>query len=111
MAIKNESISHRKFLESMFEDDYYPKHLVEKGQRLLVDLAERIEREAPKGEAVYVLTHATTEAFNELQEEFFEAESEIETCAREAIAEDIGFILDAYGYTFDIEEAIAPRDW
>ncbi|MDI3282263.1 DUF5713 family protein [Polyangium sp. 15x6] len=101
----------RKFLASMIEDDYYPKHLVEKGQRLLAALAERIEKDAPKGSAVYALTHTTTEAFNELQEEFYEAESEIETVAREAIAEDIGFILDAYGYEFDIEEAIAPRDW
>ncbi|MDI1448474.1 DUF5713 family protein [Polyangium sp. 6x1] len=111
MTIKNETVAQRKFLESMIEDDYYPKHLVEKGQRLLAALAERIEKEAPKGKAVYALTHATTEAFNDLQEEFFEAESEIETVAREAIAEDIGFILDAYGYEFDIEEAIAPRDW
>ncbi|WP_338089482.1 DUF5713 family protein [Polyangium fumosum] len=98
-------------MKSMIDDSYYPKLLVEKGQRLLVALAERIETEAPKGNAVYALTHATTEAFNDLQEEFFEAESEIETMAREAIAEDIGFLLGAYGYEFDIEEAIAPRDW
>ncbi|MDI1477941.1 DUF5713 family protein [Polyangium sp. y55x31] len=111
MTIKNEAVRQRKLLEPMIEDDYYPKHLVEKGQQLLVALAERVEKEAPKGTAVYALTHATTEAFNELQEEFFEEESEIETVAREAIAEDIGFILDAYGYEFDIEEAIAPRDW
>ena len=64
MTIKNETVKQRKFLASMIEDDYYPKHLVEKGQRLLAALAERIEKEAPKGSAVYALTHATTEAFN-----------------------------------------------
>src|SRR5262245_43843180 len=63
---------------------------------------------APTGEApedpVYALTQATTEAFNELNEEFFQAGSEIETAAREAIGGDIDFILKAYGYDVDIEE-------
>ena len=95
----------------MLGDSYFPKHLVQKGQALLVALAAKIEAKGPRGEAVYALTHATTEAFNDLQEEFHEADSEIETAAREAIAGDIGFILETLGYEVDLEEAIAPRDW
>src|SRR5215467_5927633 len=111
MPIQNKKVRKRTLLEPMLGDDYFPEHLVGKGQDLLRQMAERIEREAPEGEAVYDLTHATTEAFNELQEEFCEADSEIETVAREAIAADVAFILESYGYDFDIEEAIRNRDW
>jgi hypothetical protein len=111
VPIQNEKVKHHTFLQEMLADSYFPKHLVGKGQDLLRQLAERIEREAPEGEGVYKLTHATTEAFNHLQEEFFEAGSEIETAAAEAIAVDIAFILRAYGYRVDVERAIGNRDW
>jgi hypothetical protein len=111
MPIQNEKVRDHVLLEPMLADSYFPKYLVAKGQDLLRQLAERIEREAPKGEAVYILTRATTEAFNELQGEFWQADSEIETAAREAIAADVEFILKAYGYEVDIEEAIGNRDW
>ena len=99
------------FLRRMLEDPYFPAPLVEKGQRLLLELAERIEREAPVGGAVVALTHATTEAFNRLQVELQDAGSDLETEARETIAEDNEFILDSYGYQVELEEAIAPREW
>ena len=110
-ALTNTKVRDHVFLEQMLGDDYFPKHLVKKGQRLLLELAANIERERPKGEAVYALTHATTEAFNELQQEFDAAESEIETAARENIGADIEFLLETYGYEVDVEAAIAPREW
>ncbi|WP_265736129.1 DUF5713 family protein [Acinetobacter sp. WCHA45] len=58
------------------------------------------------------MTHATTEQFNELQEEFWKKESEIETAAREAITHNFDVIAGAYGFTdADIEELITTRDW
>ena len=111
MPILNDRVSKHTFLQPMLADPYFPKHLVAKGQELLRQLAERIEREAPKGEAVYALTQATAEAFNQLQDEFLQAGSEIETAAREAIGGDVEFILHAYGYNVDIETAIGNRDW
>jgi hypothetical protein len=111
MPIENEKVREHVFLQAMLADRYFPKHLVGKGQDLLRLLAERIEREAPEGEAVYQLTRSTAQAFNELQEEFLAAGSEIETAARDAIGGDVEFILQAYGYDVDIEEAIANRDW
>jgi hypothetical protein len=111
MPIQNEKVREHTLLKPMLADAYFPGHLVEKGQDLLRQLAERIEREAPEGEAVYVLTQSTAEAFNELQEEFWQADSEIETAAREAIAADVEFILKAYGYDVNIEKAIGNRDW
>ena len=58
---------------------------------------------------LYALTHAATEEFNALAEEFEENDSELETAAREAIAEDFEWIAKAYGVDADIEELIAPR--
>jgi len=50
--------------------------------------------------------------FNELGEELYEANSEIETIAAECIAEDFAFIAEAYGFAdADLEELIATRDW
>jgi len=76
MPIQNERVREHVFLQAMLADRYFPKHLVAKGQDLLRLLAERIEREAPVGKAVYELTRATTQAFNELQEEFLAADFE-----------------------------------
>jgi hypothetical protein len=111
MPIQNDEVREHVFLRAMLTDRYFPKHLVAKGQELLRLLAERFEHEAPQGKAVYELTRATVQAFNELQEEFLAAGSEIETAARDAIGGDVEFILQAYGYAVDIEEAIANRDW
>src|SRR4051794_10639364 len=111
MAVKNPAVKQHTFLDPMRRDRHFPGHLGDKGARVLGQLAERIEQEQPKGEAVYALTHETTQAFNDLQEEFFAADSEIETVAREAIAADFKFLLTTYGYAVDLEMAIAPRDW
>jgi hypothetical protein len=110
-TISNPKVRAHTFLKPMVGDEYFPQHLVQKGQKLLLALAVRIEEQRPAGTGVFALTHATTNAFNDLQEEFFEADSELETGAREAIAADIEFLLKTYGYDVDIEEAIAPRDW
>ena len=54
-----------------------------------------------------------TKNINTLADEFDEADSEIETVARESIAETFYLILKEYGLEedFDIEELIAERDW
>lgn len=109
----NEQIKSHAFLQCMYEDEYFPKHLVDKGKRILVRLCERIEKEKPADEtALYVLTHAATNDFNDLAEEFVEADSEIETAARECIASDFDFIAKAYGFAnADVEKLVGTRDW
>jgi hypothetical protein len=71
------------WLKAMTNDGYSPPALVAKGQQILVQLAERIGREAPKGTAVYALTLEAAGAFNELKVEFEAAQSELESVARE----------------------------
>lgn len=46
-----------------------------------------------------------TLAINDLQEEFVENDSEIETVARDSIAETIIYILDFFNINIDIEDA------
>jgi len=112
-VISNEQINGHAFLQCMYDDQYFPKKLVDKGKQILLGLCERIEREKPADEAsLYTLTHAATNQFNDLAEEFLEADSEIETGARECIASDFEFVAKAYGFVnADTEELIATRDW
>ena len=112
MAITNAQLQGYEFLRDMRSDSYFPPHLVSKGAQILIDLCEAIEAQHPANlDALYALTHATTERFNQLAEEFYEHDSEIETAARDAIGGDVYFIAQAYGFEADSEELIAPRDW
>ncbi|MEU3573888.1 DUF5713 family protein [Kitasatospora sp. NPDC036755] len=113
MAITNQRAAEHAFLRGMYEDPYFPDHVVDKGRAVLVRLCERIEAEQPAGlAALYVLSHAATEEFNALEAEFEAAGSEIETAAREEIAEDFWVVATAYGFVdVDVEEMIAPRNW
>lgn len=48
---------------------------------------------------------------NDLQDEFDDNNSEIETVARESIGETILYILNWFDIDIDIEEALRKRDW
>lgn len=52
-----------------------------------------------------------TSSINELQEEFEEYDSDIETVARNSIGVTVGKILKYFNIDIDIEEAIRERDW
>jgi len=110
--LANPDLAGPVFLSEMLRDDYFPPHLVERGQAILAELCLSIERERPADlAALYALTHAATERFNLLGEAFEAAGSEIETAARENIGADFARIAAAYGFQADIEELIAPREW
>lgn len=113
MAITHQRMAGYGFLQGLYEDRYFPDRVVDRGKAVLVGLCERIEAEQPADlAALYVLTHAATEEFNALEAAFEAAGSEIETTAREEIAEDFWAVATAYGFTeADMEELIAPREW
>ena len=113
MSISNQDIKDYPFLEEMYEDEYFPDFLVDKGKNILLQLSEDIEHQQPETlEELYALTHAATEQFNELAEEFEDNDSEIETAARDCIGTDFYEIVKIYGFEeADIEELIATRDW
>ena len=112
MPITNAQLKDYPFLQEMYDDEYFPRPLVDKGKAILVRLCEAIESKKPTDDAgLLQLTHAATEEFNLLDEEFQDQDSEIETGAREAIAGDFEFIAKAYGFDIDVEDLIATRDW
>ncbi|MFB4313895.1 DUF5713 family protein [Actinomadura sp. 21ATH] len=113
MSPTNQQVADHAFLRGLYEDGHFPDHLVDEGKAILLRLCERIEAERPTGlAALYALTQAATEEFNTLDEKFHAADSEIETVARELIADDFWFVASAYGFAeADGEELIATRDW
>jgi ATP-dependent RNA circularization protein (DNA/RNA ligase family) len=113
VAITNQRAAEWEFLALLYKDTYFPDRILDKGKAILVGLCERIEAERPADlAALYQLTQAATEEFNRLEEELNAAGSEIETVAREEIAEDFWFVAQAYGFEdADVETLIATRNW
>jgi 5-formaminoimidazole-4-carboxamide-1-beta-D-ribofuranosyl 5'-monophosphate synthetase len=110
--LKNEKMKRYVFLKDMYADSYFPKFLVDKVKTILIDLCFDIEKTSPKNlDELYKLTHSATVKINELQDDFFEHDSEIETGARESIGQDFDIIAKSYGFNADTEELIAPREW
>jgi hypothetical protein len=111
--LSNETMNSYSFLTSMYLDNYFPDFLVLKCEKILVRLCETIEQQKPSNlQQLYGLTETATEEFNNLQEEFYDNESEIETVARDCIAVDFEKIAHVYGFEgADIEELVAARDW
>ena len=50
-------------------------------------------------------------AINDIQEKFEENDSDIETAARESIAESVELILAHFDIAIDIEQALREREW
>ncbi|WP_077286393.1 DUF5713 family protein [Cognaticolwellia aestuarii] len=113
MPISNDKIKNHDFLTGMYNDGYFPNFLADKVKSILIELCESIESEKPQDEASLLkLTHAATERINELEEEFEDNDSELETEAREIMAENFELIVRAYGFdSVDIEDVIATREW
>ncbi|WP_017588627.1 DUF5713 family protein [Nocardiopsis ganjiahuensis] len=110
---KPAELDERSLLREMSADPYFPDHLVARGREVLLRLSARIEAERPADlTALYVLTHAATEEFNALEEEFDAAGSEIETVARDDIGGAFQAVATAHGFgDADPEELVGTREW
>lgn len=100
-----------EFLPEMYRDTYFPRHLVDKIGLLIqqvVTLLETGERDTARIQAAL---DRAVEGINELQDEFEENDSELETTARESIADTIYRVLEVFEIKIDLEEAIRMRDW
>ena len=52
-----------------------------------------------------------TRAINDREDEFDANDSEIETVARDSIAEAVDYLLQKYRIAIDLEEALREREW
>jgi thiamine biosynthesis lipoprotein ApbE len=99
------------FLADMYADDYFPNPQVNKIKVLMIELGNFLESGVTDTGSIQEKLDGIMEKINDLQEEFEENDSEIETVARESIGETVESILQFFEIDIDIEEAIRARDW
>ena len=100
-----------KLLNDMYMDSYFPDFLVDKIKSLVLDIINFLESGEKDLEQIQNKFDEMTEAINEMQEEFEENDSELETGARESIAETVEYILKWFDIDMDVEDALGKRDW
>ena len=100
-----------KLLADMYQDEYFPDFLVDRVRGLVQNVIDFLETEERDLEVIQEKFDEMTEAINDLQEEFEENDSELETGARESIGETVEYILEWFDIDIDVEEAIRMRDW
>jgi hypothetical protein len=98
-------------LEDMYKDEYYPKFLVDKVKAEIEKVIKLLETGETNVDIIQEKLDEVTCAINDLQEEFWDNDSEIETVARDCIGVTIYYILEWFNIPIDIEEAIRERDW
>ncbi len=100
-----------RLLAEMYEDGYFPDFLVDKVKSLVEEVIAFLETGERDPEKVQGKFDWMTLAINDLQEEFEENDSEIETAARDCIGGTVGYILQWFGVEIDVEDAIGQREW
>lgn len=100
-----------KLLEDMYQDGYFPDFLVDKVKALVQEVIVFLENGERDLEKIQKKFDVMTEAINDLEEEFEENDSELETAARDSIGETVAYILNWFDIDIDVEEAIRMRDW
>ncbi|MDM5248908.1 DUF5713 family protein [Lysinibacillus sp. G4S2] len=100
-----------KYLVDMYEDTFFPTFLVDKLKLHIVKVVHFIEESTHTVEEIQEKLDEMTIAINELQNEFYENDSEIETFARDSIGLTVEEILQYFEIDIDIEEALRERDW
>ena len=98
-------------LYEMYDDEYFPDFLVDKIKAEL-DKVEAVLAGGEKDTAI-IQQHFDTmmRAINDLENEFEENDSELETVARESIGEAVDYLLQKYRIDIDVEDAIREREW
>ena len=98
-------------LYEMYDDEYFPNFLVDKIKAEL-DKVEAVLAGGEKDTAIIQQYFDTmTRAINDLEAEFGANDSEIETVARDSIAEAVDYLLQKYRIAIDLEEALREREW
>jgi len=98
-------------LADMYADGYFPDFLVDKVKAELEGVIDFLEAGETDTEAIQTRFDEMTQAINDLEEEFEENDSELETVARDSIGSAVAHILDWFDVPIDVEDAIRERDW
>ena len=83
-----------KLLDEMYQDDYYPAFLVDRVKDELQKVIDLLESGETDTEVIQETLDEAVCGINDLQEEFDENDSEIETVARDCIGVTVAYILE-----------------
>lgn len=100
-----------EWLPEMYADDYFPTSEVDKVKAAIQKVVAFLEKGAASPKDIQQQLDEMTLTINELQNDFAAHASEIETGARESIAETVERVLAYFEVDIDIEEALGERDW
>ena len=100
-----------QLLAAMYRDGYFPNFLVDKVKGLIQNVVNFLETGEKDSEKIQKKFDEMTLAINDLEEEFEENDSELETVARDSIGESVAYILKWFDIDLDVEDAIGERDW
>lgn len=98
-------------LKDMYQDNYFPNFLVDKIKDTILNVIIYLETGENDIVKIQEKLDNMTISINDLQEEFDENDSEIETVARDSIADSVDYILKWFEIDIDIEDALMERDW
>jgi hypothetical protein len=100
-----------EFLPEMYADSYFPDSEVDKVKVAIQKVVTFLEKGPASTKKIQKKLDDMTLTINELQNDFADHDSEIETGARESIAETVGRVITHFNVDIDIEEALGERDW
>ena len=100
-----------EILKDMYSDEYYPVKSVDKIKIEIQKVIVFLEEGQMDIKTAQEKLDKMTSAINELQDEFYDNDSEIETVARDSIGVTVEYVLNWFGIDIDIEDAIGERDW
>ena len=99
------------YLTAMYRDSYYPVFLVDKIKSIIDKTVIFIENNSSSKNKIQEKFDEMTLSINNLQREFHENESEIETIARDSISKTIEDVLQFFKIDICLEDALRKRDW
>lgn len=100
-----------EYVPDMYQDSYFPKFLVEKVKDAIKEVVSFIEKGSHTPDEIQEAFDRMTYKINDLQDEFDENDSDIETGARESIGETVDRIIFHFELNIDTEDAIRVREW
>jgi len=100
-----------EFLPDMYEADYFPNSEVDKVKAAIQKVVTYLEKGETNTKKIQKKLDDMTWTINELQDDFADHDSEIETGGRESIFETIDRILIHFKVPIDSTEALRNRDW
>jgi len=89
------------YLVDMYDQEYFPNFLVDKVKALIVDVVQYLESGEHSIDDIQSKFNEMTDGINDLQEEFWENDSDIETGARDSIGQTVDDIIKHFNIGID----------